>query len=48
MGKTDLCNCEEVLSTCCGAGSNEFVDTFCDACNEWASFECADCGEGQP
>jgi len=32
-------NCE-MLSTCCGAGANEYVDDFCGACNEWAEFEC--------
>jgi len=33
----------EMLSTCCGAGANEFVDTFCNGCNEFAEFEC-ECG----
>ena len=45
----------EMLSTCCGAGANEYVnfttpfffrDDFCGACNEWAEFECeCECGD---
>ena len=31
----------EMLSTCCGAGENEFVENFCNGCNEFAEFECA-------
>ena len=30
----------EMLSTCCGAGENEFVENFCNGCNEFAEFEC--------
>ena len=33
----------EMLSICCGATSNEYVDEFCNACNEWAEFECNEC-----
>jgi len=33
----------EMLSTCCGSGENEFVDNFCNGCNEFAEFEC-ECG----
>ena len=33
----------EMLSICCGASPNEFLDTFCNACNEWAEFECDEC-----
>jgi hypothetical protein len=35
----------ELLSTCCGAGSNEYIDEFCNACNEYAEFECNTCEE---
>jgi hypothetical protein len=39
-----------MISTCCGAEENEFVDVFCDACNEWAEFECVEwlCPAGMP
>ncbi len=48
MGKTDLCNCEEVLSTCCGAERHEFVSTICAKCLDHASFGCVDCEKEQP
>jgi hypothetical protein len=35
----------ELLSTCCGAGTNEYVENFCNACNEYADFEC-ECAVG--
>lgn len=40
----------QMISTCCGAEENEFVDVFCDACNEWAEFECVEwlCPAGMP
>tara|TARA_R110002110_G_scaffold201873_2_gene412894 strand:+ start:1914 stop:2057 length:144 start_codon:yes stop_codon:yes gene_type:complete len=39
-----------MISTCCGAEENEFVDVFCNACNEWAEFECVEwlCPAGMP
>ena len=39
-------NCE-FLSTCCGNERHEYVDEFCGACNEWASFECNECIEAK-
>ena len=36
----------EKLSTCCGATSNEYIDEFCNACNEYAEFECSKCEVG--
>ena len=40
----------QMISTCCGAEENEFVDVFCNACNEWAEFECVEwlCPAGMP
>ena len=37
----------ELLSLCCGAGSNEYVDGMCGMCNEMVTFECNDCIEGE-
>ena len=33
----------EMLSMCCGAPPNEYVDWFCNGCNESAAFECNEC-----
>ena len=38
----------EMLSTCCGAGSNEYIDDFCGAFNEWSEFECSECEDKEP
>ena len=35
----------EMLSLCCGAESNEYIDNMCGACNESVTFECNDCEE---
>ena len=42
----DLHECE-MLSTCCGATSNEYIDEFCNGCNEHAEFECNECDENE-
>lgn len=31
------------LSGCCGAGEHEYVENFCGACGEFASWECSVC-----
>ena len=40
----------QMISTCCGAGANEFADNFCNGCNEFAEFECVEwlCPAGMP
>ena len=44
------CTCElrhdcEMTSLCCGAGSHEYVEGMCGACNEMVTFECIECEE---
>ena len=37
----------EMTSLCCGAGSHEYVEGMCGACNEMVTFECIDCTDNE-
>ena len=32
----------DMVSLCCGVGSNEYIDGMCGGCNEMVTFECID------
>ena len=36
-------DCEDYVSVCCGAGSNEYAEDFCEQCREFTDFECIEC-----
>jgi len=45
MDKNHNCNLSDFISQCCGAGSYEYVETWCARCHDDAEFACIDCGK---
>ena len=37
----------EMVSICCGAESNEYIDNMCGMCNESVTFECNVCEDSE-
>ena len=35
----------DIVSACCGAGENEYIEAMCGACNEFTSWFCSVCEE---